>query len=249
MPVFLKTRRQLLRDFLVFDGNDARQHLKQRYFAAEAMEAGGELDSHRARAENRQRLGHVRQIQNLDVGEDALGVGLQARGACALPSRWPARCARVSRICAGPSPVTSTLAGAGQAAVALDPVDLVLLHQELDALGVLGDDLVLAVEHQGEIEARIIAMDAVFFRVLEALPDVGGVEESLGGDAAHVQAGSAQLGVFFDDGGFEAVLSRANGRRISTGAAPDDDHVVCHEVISFSVAFRGTRPHNGAAPV
>ena len=120
------------------------------------------------------------------------------------------------------------LAGTGQAAVALDPVDLVLLHQVLDALGVLGDDLVLAVEHQGEIEARILAMDPVFFRVQEALPNVGGVEERLGRNAAHMQAAAAQFGVFFNECGFQAVLAGANGRRITTGTAPDDDHVVCH---------------------
>ena len=67
-----------------------------------------------------------------------------------------------SRICLPASRGDFDLAGAGQAAVALDHVDLVLLHQELDALGVLGDDLVLAVEHQREIQARILAVDAVF---------------------------------------------------------------------------------------
>ncbi len=76
-------------------------------------------------------------------------------------------------------------------------------------------------------------MDAVFFGVLETVPDIGRVQKSLGGNAAYVQAGSPQLGVFFDDGGFEAVLSRSDGRRISTGTAPDDDNVVGHEVCFF----------------
>ncbi len=45
-------------------------------------------------------------------------------------------------------------AGTREAAVALDPIDLVLLHQELDAFGVLRDDAVLAIADQREIEAR-----------------------------------------------------------------------------------------------
>ena len=67
------------------------------------------------------------------------------------------------------------------------------------------------------------------------LPNVGRMQESLGGNAADVQAAAAQFRVFFDDGGLQAVLSRANGRRVSTGTAPDDDHVVCHVVkLQFS---------------
>ena len=140
-----------------------------------------------------------------------------------------------STICLPPVRGDFDLAGPGQPAVALDDVDLVLLHQELDALGVLGDDLVLAVDHQGEIEARVLAVNALFDGVLETLPNVGRVEERLGGDAADVQAGAAQLRVFFNNGCFQAVLARANGRRISTGTAPEDDHVICHG-FSFSVA-------------
>ena len=82
-----------------------------------------------------------------------------------------------------------------------------------------------------------------FGRVLEVLPDVGGVQQRLGGNAADVQAGAAQLGVFFNDGGFEAVLAGANGRRIATGSAPDDDHVISHFDfrITFAIPFLVSR--------
>ena len=66
--------------------------------------------------------------------------------------------------------------------------------------------------------------------VQEVLPDVGGVQKRLGRDAADMQAAAAQFRVFFDERGLQAVLARANGRRITTGTAPDDDHVVCHGV-------------------
>ena len=71
-------------------------------------------------------------------------------------------------------------------------------------------------------------MDPVLFRVQEMLPHVGGVEKRLGRDAADMQAAAAQFRVFFDECGFQAVLAGANSRRITTGTAPDDDHVVCH---------------------
>ena len=117
-----------------------------------------------------------------------------------------------STICLPASEVTSSFPGTRQAAETLDHVDLVLLHQEVDALGVLGDDLVLAVEDQREIQARIFAMDAVFDGVLEMLPNVGRVQEGFGGNAAHMQAAAAQFRVFFDDGDLQAVLSRTNSR-------------------------------------
>ena len=72
------------------------------------------------------------------------------------------------------------------------------------------------------------------------LPNVGGMQERLGGDAADVQAGAAELGVLLDKRGLQAVLSGANGRRVTAGAAPDDDHIICHFI--FSVAFAGAVP-------
>ena len=43
---------------------------------------------------------------------------------------------------------------AGERRGALDPVDLVLLEQELDALGQAGDDLVLARVHLPHVDRR-----------------------------------------------------------------------------------------------
>ena len=69
---------QFLRDLFVFHGNQARQHFEHRDFGAEAIEDGGELDAHRARADDGHGLRNGGQIENFDVGEDGLGVGLQA---------------------------------------------------------------------------------------------------------------------------------------------------------------------------
>ena len=54
------------------------------------------------------------------------------------------------------------------------------------------------------------------------------VQQRLGRNAADVQAGAAELGVFLDDRGLQAVLAGANGRGVAAGTAPDDDQVVCH---------------------
>ena len=88
---------------------------------------------------------------------------------------------------------TPSLAGPVSRAVAGDDGDLVLLHQELKALGVLVDDGGLALEHAVPIELRSAdAVDAEFGRVLEVVPDFGVEEQRLGGDAADVEAGAAE---------------------------------------------------------
>ena len=59
---------------------------------------------------------------------------------------------RARSVCVSPSN-TSTPPLPGQARRALDPVDLVLLEQELDALGQAGDDPVLARLHLRHVDA------------------------------------------------------------------------------------------------
>ena len=67
----------------------------------------------------------------------------------------------VSSVCVlPPSPVTSTLPGAGDAAGAAHGVDLVLLEQEIDALDVAVDAFVLEFHHRGEIELGLADPDA-----------------------------------------------------------------------------------------
>lgn len=54
-------------------------------------------------------------------------------------------------------------------------LDLVLLHEEVDTLGVLAEDLVLAVAHQRPVELGVIAVDGGFggaFIVFSIMPEV-----------------------------------------------------------------------------
>ncbi len=52
--LLFKQTTQFLRNFLVLHRNDARQHLENLHFRAEAVEAGREFDAHCARAQHRQ---------------------------------------------------------------------------------------------------------------------------------------------------------------------------------------------------
>ncbi len=103
----------------------------------------------------------------------------------------------------------------------------------------LGDNLVLAIQNLGVIEARIFALDAFVGGVDEVLPKVGGMEQRFGRDAAHVQARAAELGIFFDDGGLQAVLAGAHRRGVATRAAPNHNQVISHFI--FRITFEGRR--------
>jgi len=52
-----------------------------------------------------------------------------------------------------------------------------------------------------------------------------GGQECLAGDAADIEAGAAEGLGFFNAGGFESELGRANGGYITGGAGTDDDEV------------------------
>ncbi len=82
---------------------------------------------------------------------------------------------------------------------ALHRLHFVFAEQELDALGVLVDDALLARQHRRPVELEIGNLDAKLIGVLQGVVDFGMVQQHLGRDAADVQAGAAQKSVFLDD--------------------------------------------------
>ena len=130
-------------------------------------------------------------------------------------------------VCLSPS-VTSTVPLPASRPDALDPVDLVLLEQELDAAGEALDDLVLAgldlvhVDADGGLAER----QAPFLPVLRDLQRVGVLEQRLGRDAAPVEAGAAEHRRALDDRGLQSELSGANRGDVAAGPGADHDDVV-----------------------
>ena len=55
------------------------------------------------------------------------------------------------------------------------------------------------------------------------------LQQRLGGNAPHIQAGSAEGAAHFDTGGFEAQLSGFDGGDVAAGTAADDDYVILGE--------------------
>src|SRR5579863_1137617 len=221
---------EFFRDFFVFDGNEARQHFDNRHFAIEGAIDGGELDSDGSGADNHQGLGKILQAEDFDVGEDAVA-GLKAGDHAGFGAgredyifRFDVASFVVVHDFDGEYAV---LRGAGELAIAFQGLNVIFLHQEVEAFGVLGDDLVLAILDRGPVElAGIDAFDAVFLGFFQMIPEFGVEKQSLGRDATHVQTGAAEESVFLNERGFQAVLAGADCSGVSGRSAADDSDVV-----------------------
>src|SRR3977135_978855 len=124
--------------------------------------------------------------------------------------------------------------------------DLVFAKQELDALGVLVDNLFLARQHRRPVERELLHVDAEFLGVLERVVDFGVVQKDFRGDAADVQASAAQKAIFFNDYSFEPPLRGPNRGVISSRAATDDGEIVFGQACPPRLAG-APLPHQRAA--
>lgn len=89
----------------------------------------------------------------------------------------------------------------------LDVVDAVLLEQELNTLGQTFNGCVLGLHHLGKVELDIADLDTALLGVVKDLVvEMGVVEERLRGDAANVQAGTAEGSALLDTRGLPGCL-------------------------------------------
>ena len=120
---------------------------------------------------------------------------------------------------------------AGQSCGPLDPVDLVLLEEELDPLGQADDDLVLAGMHLLHVDRdrhsrTVTDRHAPLLRALHNLQRMRVLEQGLGRNAAPDEAGAAERLLLLDTGYFEPELGGADRGHIPTGAGSNHDDVV-----------------------
>ncbi len=224
---FLEEPFQFLRNLLVFHRHQTRQHFENGHLRPETIEDRSKLNAHCAGADDPNALGNGLHIQNLNVGEDQVVIRLQTREHARIGAGGENDVLCFNGLRTFVAGHFNT-AAAQQTSMALDQVHLVLAEQKLDALGVFGDDLILAIEHPGVIQLRVFAGDALGFGMFEVLPHVGGMEKSFGGNAAHQKAGSAESRLLLNESCLQAILAGPHGSRISTRAAADYNNVVSH---------------------
>ena len=110
---------------------------------------------------------------------------------------------------------------------AVDDVDLVLPHQELDALDVAVDALLLEVHHRGQVEFRRgHGYSHLRKRMRGLLEHLRGMQQRLRRHAADIETGAAERCVLLDHGDLHAELRCAHRANIPAGTGADDNEIV-----------------------
>ena len=140
--------------------------------------------------------------------------------------------------------LTSIPVGAGEGAPAVDLGDLVLLHQEVDALDDAGAHVAAALVGRAEGH-RGVALDAELrLLVLERVRQLGVLEQGLGGDAADVEADTSPV-LLLHHGHLLAELGGADRGDVATGAGAEDEGVEVRVGHAPSLVVRRATPEVG----
>src|SRR6266851_362885 len=98
-----------------------------------------------------------------------------------------------------------------------------------DAFRMLLDDFVFSREDVGPVDFQPADFETQLGAILELIVNLGVMQQHLGGNAANVQAGPAQVGILFHNNDFQAKLARADRRHVPARTASDNRHIVlCH---------------------
>ena len=218
MPRRAERALELLADRLVLIGDQVRKRLDDGDLGAPAAPDAGELDADDATAENGDLLGHEIEGERLLGGDDA-AADLEAG------KRSRVRPGRQHDVLAGDGLVADLHGGGrGEAALALDRGDAAGLDQPLQTLVLAGDDLFAVRRDRRDVDAAERGGHAVLGGFARDVRDLGGVQQSLGGDAADVQAGPADL-VLLDQTDRQAQFAGAQRGGVATASRSQDDKV------------------------
>ncbi len=118
-------------------------------------------------------------------------------------------------------------ARARPASPAAHRLDFVLAEQEFDTLGMLVHDLVLARQDCSPVELlRSGTSMPNSLGILEGVVDFGVMQQDLGRDTTHMQAGPAEKPIFFDNQSLQSPLRRADGGYISARPTTDNRQII-----------------------
>src|SRR3954451_983130 len=242
---------ELRRDRFVLDRHEPGQQFDNRDLAPEAAENRSEFDANRATSKDHDRLWNLAKADRFVARDDPLAIDLDPGHAPRLRSRGD------DDLLPGNEGLPVALrdldvAFAGEPPGPLDPVDLVLLEENLDPAGQALDDLVLTGLNLVHVDAdcrpcplpggRLAERDAPFLPVLRDLEGMRVLEQRLRRNAPPVETGAAENGRALDHRCLQAELCGTDGRDVS--ARPGSDHydiVFAGHLYSRSEG-RGPRP-------
>ena len=193
-PALLERALDFLRGVGVLEGQDVRHDVDQRYLGAERVEDISELASHRAGADDDDRLGRLLENERLVGRDDRRLVQFQA-GLGSPRTREPVDTTMAlfaSCFSSLPSGVFRTRFLPASVAVPLMIRDLVLLEEKLDALGVLQADGARALHGDAVVGLHFADGDAEVGGVTDPVGDRGRLEERFCGNTSPDDARAAE---------------------------------------------------------
>src|SRR6266550_4714971 len=224
-----------IRRFRVLDGENARQGFDECDLHPERLEDVGEFHSDRPRADDGERGWYALEQQRFIRGDHRRLVDFQSDLWNAFHARAGGDDHRLLRIVDVAADL-HLLPGLHHAR-ALDDGDLVLLHEELDALRVLITHTARAFHRDAVVGLDAARLDAEVLRLLQQVGDVRGMQQGLGRNAADVDTHAAQF-VLFHHRRAEAELGAANGADVARGSAAQDDDIECSHPTLLDCGFR-----------
>ena len=197
------------------------EEFDHRHLGAETRPDRAHLQANIAAADHHEMAGHGIEFQPTGGGDDALLINGDAGQRNALGARGD------DDVLGG---IFGAIHGHGAGfydpALALQPSDLVLLEEELDAFDIGANHLGLAGLHALEVQRHLADIDAMLGQLVDRLLIMlGALQQRLGGDAANIEAGAAQRRAFFDAGHLHPQLRGANGANITARTGADDNDV------------------------
>ena len=204
---------------LVLQRHQVRQRLDDGHLGAEGLPHRGELAADHAAAEHHHGGRDAVQFQRVVAADDPLAVDVEAG------QRLGRRAGGQHHVAAGVDlAVHGHLVRRAQHALTGHERDLAGAHDALQALVQLGDDAVLVAVDPGHVDAVELALDAEGLALAGHVGDLRGVQQRLGGDAAAVQTGTAELRLV-DQHHAQAQVGGAEGAGITAGSAAEDHYV------------------------
>ncbi len=239
--------------FGIGGSQEVRQGFQDGHFRTQTLPHAAQFQTDHAGTDDGQTLGHFGEVQRADVVHDVLAVELGERQLDRIRTGGDDDVGALELHFAAVMLLDLDHVARQQLAEAVVGGDLVGLEQLRDAAGELLHDGVLAADHLAHVHLGVVEADAVLVEDVAHVPVLArGIQQRLGRNAAHAQAGAAQgrLAVLaqrcVDAGGLQAQLGRADGGVVAGRAGTDDDDVELFSHLSFLVAFPFSWPEKVA---
>ena len=217
-------------DFNIEEWANALSVLKDGNLSTESLVNATKLEANDATTDDSHLLRDLLEIKSSSRADNILFVELETRGCGQLVGLGASGDDNVlgrELILASIDEVNRDSSVGSELAPSLHVVDVVLLHEVFNTLGETTDGLLLALHKLREVDRDGACHDAkVLELVLGLVEFVSRVQQSFRGNAANIEAGTAESTTLLNADGFETALTSLDSGNIASWTTTDDSEVI-----------------------